>query len=592
MKISTRLIGSFLLVSAICASVGGLGFWGLTKTSASIDEIGVVRVPSIDGLYRMFGGKSDLDAALRTLINPVITKEVRVQQYHHVEEALKTVDAGRKLYEPLPQTPEEAVMWTDLVPAWDQWLRQATEAVELAHQLDKPQESTEQTNQLYARIQKLVLADMAESQTKVEDLLGKIVALNVDVANASVADGQQAAALARWISIVAVVAGTLVAVGLGMLIALSITRPIHNVVNRITEIAQGDGDLTKRIDIKSKDEMGELGKSFNIFVDKVHDLVAAVQGVSTEVASASTEIASATEEMASGMDQQKTQVTQISAAIEEMSQSVVEVAKKSADAAGNANDAGKTAEEGGSVVRQTIEGMTAIREAVSASAVSVQELGKRGEQIGQIIEVINDIADQTNLLALNAAIEAARAGDHGRGFAVVADEVRKLADRTTKATEEIAGSIQAIQNETTQAVERMNKGTKQVDQGVQTATQAGQALQQIVAGARNVSGMVQSIAAAAEQQSAASEQVARSAQSMSSAVSQNAEASKQMATTVGQLSVKAEQLQSMIGRFRLRAADRRKSDQGPPTGQQDRRVRLDNELQALLDTAQKAQHAG
>ena len=197
--------------------------------------------------------------------------------------------------------------------------------------------------------------------------------------------------------------------------------------------------------------------------------------------------------------------------------------------------------------------MDAIKDAVTSSSASVEELGRRGQQIGQIIEVINDIADQTNLLALNAAIEAARAGEHGRGFAVVADEVRKLADRTTKATEEIGESIRAIQTETDDAVQRMASGTEQVDAGVAKAREAGQSLGRIVSASQSVAQMIQSIAAAAEQQSAASEQISRNVESIASASNQASEGAGQAATAATQLSTKAEQLQALVARFKVNA---------------------------------------
>ncbi len=331
-------------------------------------------------------------------------------------------------------------------------------------------------------------------------------------------------------------------------------RPVKALIERLKDIAQGEGDLTQRIPVNSGDEVGQLGKWFNIFVAKIHDLIVEVSGVTREVASAATEIAASAEEMAQGMNEQTSQMTQISSAVEQMSASVVEVARKSGEAANHAQASGDVARSGGDVVTQTITGMQAIDEAVSASAASVSELGRRGEQIGAIIEVINDIADQTNLLALNAAIEAARAGEAGRGFAVVADEVRKLADRTTKATEEIAQSIQAIQGETGQAVQRMNTGTEQVKQGVDLAMKAGDSLRQIVDSTGQVATMIQSIAAAAEQQSAAAEQVSRNIEQISAVAEQSSEATQQSASAASQLSTKAEQLQAMVNRFKTDAA--------------------------------------
>ncbi len=388
-----------------------------------------------------------------------------------------------------------------------------------------------------ARAIKAALGEMAESQKKLMADDRQVLKTTTDKANFTLI----------VITLVATILGIFVAVVIGR----STAGGIRSIVDRLKDIAEGEGDLTQRVDQDRKDELGELGKWFNTFVEKIHGVISQVGSTSREVAGAATQIAASSEQMAQGMGEQNQQVTQISAAIEEMSASVIEVARKSAEAANSAQDSGKLASDGGQVVTETITGMSAISEAVTASAASVSELGKRGEQIGQIIEVINDIADQTNLLALNAAIEAARAGEHGRGFAVVADEVRKLADRTTKATEEIAGSITAIQTETNQAVERMNAGTEQVQVGVEKATQAGQSLEQIVAGANEVSSMIQSIAAAAEEQSAASEQVSRGVQSVSAVTNQSAEGASQSAMAASQLSSKAEELQALVSRFKL-----------------------------------------
>jgi methyl-accepting chemotaxis protein len=328
-------------------------------------------------------------------------------------------------------------------------------------------------------------------------------------------------------------------------------RPVATLIERVRDIAQGEGDLTKRVPVNSQDELGQLATWFNTFVSRIHDVIAEVAQNANSVAAASTEIAASSEEMSAGLKEQNTQITQISSAIEQMSSSVVEVARKSGEAANRAQESGKAATEGGQVVADTVTGMKAISEAVTAGAQSVQELGRRGEQIGEIIKVINDIADQTNLLALNAAIEAARAGEHGRGFAVVADEVRKLADRTTKATEEIEQSIRAIQTETAGAVERMNTGTSEVQAGVAKASKAGQSLESIVHTAKDVATMIQSIAAAAEEQSAASEQVSRNIESINAVTRQTTEGAGQAASAAADLSSKAERLRTIVSTFKL-----------------------------------------
>ncbi|MCG8510726.1 MAG: methyl-accepting chemotaxis protein [Rhodospirillales bacterium] len=335
-----------------------------------------------------------------------------------------------------------------------------------------------------------------------------------------------------------------------LLITRAVVKPISNLVERIKDISQGEGDLTQRVDEDRSDELGELGQWFNTFVRKIHDIIVELSSVTREVSSSSTQIAASSEEMAAGMQQQSEQTTQVSSAVEEMSATVVEVARKSADAANTAEVAGKQANEGGQVVSQTVDGIRAIAGVVNESAAAINELGKRGEQIGQVIEVITDIADQTNLLALNAAIEAARAGEHGRGFAVVADEVRKLAERTMQATEEVATSIKAIQEETNAAVQRMSSGTEKVDEGVRLAESAGESLGSIVSDSKNVAEMIQSIAAASEEQSAASEEISRNVESINAVTRQSAEGAGQAAAAATQLSVKAEELQTLVNQFK------------------------------------------
>ena len=254
------------------------------------------------------------------------------------------------------------------------------------------------------------------------------------------------------------------------------------------------GDLTTRLNFNTSDEFGRLGDALDRGIASMSQVVGDVSRSSTEVAGAATEIA---------------------AAAEEMSASVGEVARQASAAADSAGKSGEMAVSGGEVVSKTVVEMKSISEAVNTTAETISQLGKRGDEIGKVIGVINDIADQTNLLALNAAIEAARAGEHGRGFAVVADEVRKLAERTTRATEEVSTSIKAIQEETKTAVERMNQGTEQVKEGVQLAEQAGQNLSQIVEGANQVASLITSISAASEEAGAATTQSAQAAQELS-----------------------------------------------------------------------------
>ena len=331
----------------------------------------------------------------------------------------------------------------------------------------------------------------------------------------------------------------------------SITRPIDQLIVRLRDIAEGEGDLTQRVDAERSDELGVLGGWFNAFIDKMHGVIVQAAQVSREASAAANQVAATTQQMAGGLEDQRRQVSSVSASVEEMSATVIEVARQSSEANQSADRAGQQAREGGDVVANAVSTIQRIADVVNDSASAVGSLGSRAEQIGQVIDVINDIAEQTNLLALNAAIEAARAGEHGRGFAVVADEVRKLAERTSQATEEVTQSIKTIQDETNVAVERMQTGTSSVVEGVSQAEQAGDSLKQIVTGSRDVASLIQGIASATEEQSTATDDIARNVEIISGVTNQSAEGASQMAVAAEQLSQRISDLDDLISQFKV-----------------------------------------
>ncbi len=375
----------------------------------------------------------------------------------------------------------------------------------------------------------------------------------ISIESSLMKERQASAANAVDSALFTILGGTILAIILGFslswIVLKSISTPVEAVAQGLTALA--NGDLTRHIDIDSRDELGQMARNYNQAVSKTQEAMKQVYQTTMDVSNRSENIVQANERMAQDLTLQANQVAQISNSIDEIALSIQEVAQQSASATSSAQESGVKASSGGKVVRNTIEGMNAISEAVSASSTSVSELGRRGAQIGDIISVINDIAEQTNLLALNAAIEAARAGEAGRGFAVVADEVRTLADRTTTATQEIAKSIEAIQSETQMAVERMENGTEHVNEGMVLVTQAGESLDDIVAGTDLVSGMIDSIAAASEEQSQASAEVSKNVISVSE-VSQNANnQASQTASSARELAQHADQLKGLVSQFTI-----------------------------------------
>mgnify|MGYP001394872353 CR=1 FL=1 len=329
----------------------------------------------------------------------------------------------------------------------------------------------------------------------------------------------------------------------------AVIAPITEGVEVLKEM--GKGNLSIRVESEYNGDHQLIKNNINAVADSLNKALSEVSEAIAATASASNQISSSTEEMAAGSQEQTQQTREVAHSIEEMTKTILDNTKNTSFASETARNAGEKAKEGGHVVEETIDGMNRIASVVKKSAEMVQELGKNSDQIGEIVQVIDDIADQTNLLALNAAIEAARAGEQGRGFAVVADEVRKLAERTTKATKEIASMIKQIQKDTDNAVNSMSEGIEEVEKGKKLTDRAGGALNEIVDGSQKVVDIITQVAAASEEQSSSAETISRSIESINSVSQETATGIQQIATAAEDLNRLTLNLENLISRFKL-----------------------------------------
>ncbi|HET7562792.1 MAG TPA: methyl-accepting chemotaxis protein [Rhodanobacteraceae bacterium] len=313
-----------------------------------------------------------------------------------------------------------------------------------------------------------------------------------------------------------------------------------------------EGDLTVKATV-TEDITGAIADSVNFAVEALRSLVTTINETAVRVSSAAQETQATAKHLADAANQQAQQITSASAKINEMAVSIDQVSKNSADSAEVAQRSVQIASNGAQIVRQTISGMDSIREQIQETSKRIKRLGESSQEIGSIVELINDIAEQTNILALNAAIQAASAGEAGRGFAVVADEVQRLAERATGATKRIETLVQTIQSDTVEAVSSMEQTTTQVVNGARLAEDAGTALGEIEKVSNNLAGLIQGISSAAKQQSAAATNISSTMSSIQQITTQTSVGASQTAESIGNLAQLAQELRRSVADFKLPA---------------------------------------
>jgi methyl-accepting chemotaxis protein len=380
MKLSVKLIGGFIIVAVITLIVGFVGWYGVSRISAHLTEVGVVRLPSIQALLIINQAQTEVDSAENALLTVELDAESRQAQYNRIDGAFKRADDAWKIYEPLPQTDEEKEVWGKFVPAWDKWAKDDAEFIRLSKEFDAGK--SEDTHK--AMIQQALVTN-GISFSAAESLLDKIVQINETVADNEKKASASDASMITILAISGMLAGTVIAVLLGIFLSISITKPMLSAVNGLNEGAQ-------------------------------------------QVAAASEQLSASSQQLAEGNSEQASSIEETSSTMEESASMVQQNSENTKQAAMLAGQTKAAADKGNGEMQDMMA--------------SMGEIKRSSDQISKIIKVIDEIAFQTNILALNAAVEAARAGDAGMGFAVVAEEVRNLAQRSAQAAKDTAAIIE------------------------------------------------------------------------------------------------------------------------------------------------------
>jgi len=538
-KVSSKMLGGFLLVSLITLVVGSFGYTQVNKLMDNdifLYEKGAVPLESI-GSINATGNRIRV-LYTRDILNKADAKEfektdARIKKFR--EEVAEDISILEKS---LPND-EAKKLFADF----------KTNHEKFAPTLNKLLQAARKGNYDDAR-QMISTSGEATVNARGEiEAIDKLSAFLVKNAKRLSDDNAIVAKRTGRVMLGLTFAGVIIAFLMGYLISRSITVPISGLVTQAEQIAKGD--LRVEIDYRSQNEIGQLSDAFRAMSDNLRTTINEVASTATMVATSAGQLRGSSEIISTGTEEVASQSNTVATASEEMAATSNDIAGNCHMAADSAQRAADTTQKGFEVVKRTVDGIRSRGEGTKNNAKIVESLGARSDQIGEIVATIEDIADQTNLLALNAAIEAARAGEQGRGFAVVADEVRALAERTSRATKEIGEMIRAIQGETRSAIVSMEDEVRGTEKGISEAIGLEGALNEILEQVNAMTMQMNQIATAAEEQTATTSEITTNIHQISTVIQQTAQSTNDAAQAAMDLSSKAEELSRLVGRFRL-----------------------------------------
>ncbi|NWN47743.1 methyl-accepting chemotaxis protein [Pseudomonas sp. MAFF 301514] len=540
MKISTKLLLSFLLCALVTLGVGLLGIKGVVRLSTALESTFSNNLVSVSTTAATLNGLVAHNRGLYRLLdasNGDVSAQDRDRVRQDIAQELKRSQTAYATYRATPLEDDERAAGDKLDQLWPTYISSSDRIMALLDggQLDQARTQLNTTNnELFRQARELIRVMVESNNRQIKE-------------GAAAADELRSSALSWMIS--GIVLAFVIALTIGVLITRLITRPIAQAVASAQRIAQGD--LTQAIITERTDEAGQLLMALSDMQGGLKSTLVEIANASDQLASAAEELSAVTDESSRGLTRQNDEIQQAATAVNQMTAAVDEVASNAVSTSEASRQATTEAEEGRQQVEQAVSGMSSMVVEINDSTQSVADLAGQVREIGKVIDVIRGIADQTNLLALNAAIEAARAGEQGRGFAVVADEVRALAHRTQTSTVDIEKMIGEVQTGADDAVAAMNKSLTWANNTQTLAQNAGEALQRITTSVAKINERNLVIASASEEQAQVAREVDRNLLNIQDLSTQTAAGAHQTNASSQDLSRLATSFNVLVSKFQL-----------------------------------------
>jgi methyl-accepting chemotaxis protein len=537
LPVSRKFTYAFGIVCGLCILLGAYTFITFHDIAAKSVDVSDNALPALAALADVRGSINSVrreDLELLLCQTPGCSKDHGTKR----QTAIETYQNSVRLYEPRISYPGEREFFQKFSFTFSRYLDASNRAGVLLA-------ASKTGDALDLLASDSVMTDFNTALATISDDLN----LNAKYGTEESKAATQASNSATWVNTGVTIFIVLLCALIGFQLTRLIAPPLQAATAALERVAEKD--LTVCVEESGTDEIGRLAAALNTSVVSMRSVLQSVARGAETLSAATTEISARAVESAGNAHTQSSKTNQIAAAAQEMTATIGEISHNAESAAGASRVSAETADQGGAVMQAAAVTMEKIAAATSSVSEKMTSLAHRSEEIGKVVNVIQEISEQTNLLALNAAIEAARAGEHGRGFAVVASEVRRLAERTKGATEEIAGTIRSIQEETRQTLQVMHDSRTAVESGLGETAHARRSLEAIIDSSKQVEHQIHLIASAATQQTSASGEISESACQISQLSIESAQGAEEAVEALKNLASLAADLDGMIRQFRL-----------------------------------------